>query len=123
MDALGTNEAAAKTLLSLSSGFKSKFPNLRYFLLVGKCGTHQAGLSAKNGVLGRAAAAAAHAAGEGKEYEGVTENAVRLFKYLVPEYYEDFVSSIALWVDRTIAFLSPHCVAAVPGSPLQVTLS
>ena len=56
-----------------------------YFLLVGKCGTHQSALSTKNGVIGWIAAAAA---GDSKEYEVVIENTVRLFKYLVQDYYE-----------------------------------
>ena len=44
------------------------------------------------------AAAAAEAAGEAKEFEDVIPNAVRLFKYLVPDYYEDFKLSTAKWV-------------------------
>ena len=75
--------------------------------MVGKCGTHQAALAAKNGVIGRAAAAAAADAGENKEFEGVTENAVRLFKYLVPQYYEDFKVSVAKWVHDALDSLSP----------------
>ena len=82
-DGIPTNLAAAKILWALS--LKGNFGLVRYFLLVGKCGTHQAALTAKNGVIGRAAAAAAEAAGEAKEFEDVTANAVRLFKYLVPE--------------------------------------
>ena len=63
--------------------------------MVGKCGTHQAALSAKSGVIGPVAAAIA---GEGQEFEGVTANAVRLFKYLVPQYYEEFKISVPKWV-------------------------
>ena len=80
---------------------------VRYFLVVGKCGTHQAALASKNGVIGRAAAAAAADAREKNEFEGVTENAVRLFKYLVPEYYEDFKVSVAKWVHDSLDTLSP----------------
>ena len=59
---------------------------MRYFLLLGKCGTHQSALCAKNGNIGRAAVAAAEAAGEGKEFDDVVANAVRIFKYLVLDY-------------------------------------
>ena len=56
----------------------------------------------KSGVIGRVAAAAAEAAGEAKEFEDVTPNAVRLFKYLVPDYYEDFKLSTAAWVHEHV---------------------
>ena len=87
-----------------------------YFLLVGKCGTHQAALSAKSGVIGRAAAAAAKEAGESMDLEGVTANAVRLFKYLVPDYYEDLKRSTEAWVCKTVdvvprAACQPHAAA------------
>ena len=42
------------------------FKIVRYFLLVEKCGTHQSALSAKDGVIGRAAVVAVEAVGEGK---------------------------------------------------------
>jgi hypothetical protein len=74
-DAINTNEAAAKILWAVAA--TGAFKIVRYFLLVGKCGTHQSALSAKYGVLGRAAAAAAETAGEGKEFEDVVGNAVR----------------------------------------------
>ena len=90
---------------------------VRYFLVVGKCGTHQAALAAKNGVIGRAAAAAAAVAGEKKEFEGVPENAVRLFKYLVPQYYEDFKVSVAKWVHDNLDAL---CKSLPQAAQLQV---
>ena len=82
--------------------------SVRYFLLLSKCGTHQAALAAKNGVIGRAAASAAEDAGEGRDFEGVTENAFRLFKYLVPQYYEDFQASVKRWVHDTLDLLLPN---------------
>ena len=81
---------------------------VRYFLLLSKCGTHQAALSAKNGVIGPAADSAAKDAGEGKDFEQVTANAVRLFKYLVPQYYEDFQASVKRWVHDTLDLLLPN---------------
>ena len=81
---------------------------MRCFLLLSKCGTHQAALSAKNGVMGRAAASAAEDAGEGRDFEGVTENAVRLFKYLIPQYYEDFQASVTRWVRDKLDLVLPN---------------
>ena len=81
---------------------------MRYFLLLSKCGTYQAALSAKNGVIGPAADSAAKDAGEGKDFEQVTANAVRLFKYLVPQYYEDFQAFVKRWVHDTLDLLLPN---------------
>jgi hypothetical protein len=55
-DAIPTNEAAAKLLLSMFHQ-RPLGPGNQYFLVLLKCGTHQAGLSAKEGLLGRAATA------------------------------------------------------------------
>jgi hypothetical protein len=55
-DAIPTNEAAAKLLLSMVRQ-RPLGPNSKYFLVLLKCGTHQAGLSVKEGLLGRAATA------------------------------------------------------------------
>jgi hypothetical protein len=107
-DAINTNQAAAKILWAVAA--TGAFKIVRYFLLVGKCGTHQSALSAKNGVIGRAAAAAAEAAGEGKEFEDVVANAVRIFKYLVPDYYEDFKFSIATWVHLHVEVVEPEAI-------------
>ena len=120
-DAIGTNEAACKILWAVAA--TGAFKIVRYFLLVGKCGTHQSALSAKDGVIGRAAAAAAEAAGEGKEFEDVVANAVRIFKYLVPDYYEDFKSSIAKWVHLHVEVVEPgaiHQPQAVAHQPQAV---
>ena len=73
---------------------------LRYFLLLTQCGTHQSALSAKCGVIGRAAAAAAKLDGGEKVFEDVTSTTVRLFKYLAPQYYEDFKKSSDAWASH-----------------------
>ena len=79
----GTNEATANIVWALFGNVRThNCWQVRYFLLLGKCGTHQSALSAKNGVEGNVAAASA----KDNTYKGVTENAVRLFKYLVPQY-------------------------------------
>ena len=67
------------------------------------CGTHQVGLTAKSAVTGRAAAAAAR----GKLYEDIAGVAVRLFKYLVNEYYGEFAFSINQWIHRDLEILQP----------------
>ncbi len=78
-DGISTNEASAKVLLAARAPFwQVGSLTLRYFLLLGKCGTHQAALSAKAGVDG---ASGSYSSWGGKEHEGVTANAVRLFKY------------------------------------------
>jgi len=107
-DGINTNDAAAKVLWALA--LQGQFQPVRYFLAVCKCGTHQSALAAKNGVIGRAAATAAAAGGEAKEFEDVTGTAVRLFKYLVPDYYDHFRRSVEQWV---------HCNLEVflPGDP------
>ena len=80
-DGIATNEAAAKILLAIASQDHDVIKKVRYFLLLGKCGTHQAAFSAKSGVVGRAAAKAAKAAGEANEFEYVVPTAVGLYKY------------------------------------------
>ena len=48
-------------------------------------------------LVGRAAAAVANAAEEGNDFEDVFATAARVFKYLLPDYCEDFKISIAKW--------------------------
>ena len=74
-------------------GLSGEFRPVRYFLLLSKCAVHQVALSAKNGVIGRAAATAAVCDGA-KVFQNVVGTAVRIFKYLVPQYYEDFKKSV-----------------------------
>ena len=57
-------------------------------------------------MIGRAAAAAAELDGGGKVFEDVTATAVRLFKYLTPQYYEDFKKSSDDWASRRAAAAS-----------------
>ena len=116
-DGIPTNVAAAKILWAFRDHVCEQDGTVvRYFLLVGKCGTHQTALSAKNGIVGRVAAAAA---GDSTEYEGVTANAVRLFKYLVPDYYEDFKKSVATWVHDYLKVLLPSGAGELPQDRAQ----
>jgi len=122
-DGIGTNEAAAKRLLAgvqqapLSGG-------LRYFVLVVRCASHQANLAVASAVSGRAAlcgeenAAVApglqpqeHRVAAGKKkapHRNLCGAAVRLFKYLVSDYYEDFVANLRAKVERLEALPVRH---------------
>ena len=101
-DGIATNDAAAKRLWACLQE-RGLGPRVRYFLMVIVCGTHQVGLTAKSAVTGRAAAAAAR----GKLYEDIAGVAVRLFKYLVNDYYEEFAFSINQWIHRDLEILQP----------------
>ena len=70
--------------------------------------------------MGRAAAAAAEVAGEGKEFDNVVANVVRIFKYLVPDYYEDFKISIANWVRSNVDVVQPQADSPATGGPPAV---
>jgi len=102
-DACATNEAAAKMLLAM---FKQEplGPRVVYFLVVLKCGTHQAALSAKEGVLGRSATSTTPRAK--KAAKEVTATAVRLYKYLLADYYEQFVDSVRTWAYANVEALA-----------------
>ena len=89
-DGINTNEADAKQLWA--NGRSVPFlPNGRYFLLVIKCGNHQAALSASFAVVGPPAKAACATC------ETVMAKAVRLYKYLLGFYYSNFVQSTQDW--------------------------
>ena len=70
-------------------------PGTRYFLAVLKCVTHQTGLTAKSSVVGRAAATGA---GESELYKAITGVSSRLFKFVINDYFEEFVFSVREWV-------------------------
>ena len=98
-DGIGTNEAAAKRLWAC---FQSQRlgRHVRYFLLLLRCGTHQVGLAAKNAVVGRAAKVAGGALND--ELVGC---AVRLFKYVICDYFDDLCRSVHEWVLRDLRVL------------------
>ena len=81
---------------------------------------HQSALCAKNGVIGRAAVAAAEAVGEGKEFDDVVANVVRILEYLVPDYYEDFKISTANWVRLNVDVGQPQADLPATGGPPAV---
>ena len=73
----------------------------RCCLFVVKCATQQAALSAKAAVAG----SFTNAAG-GELYKTMCGTVVRLFKYLVNDYYEDFCSTTCDWVSTHLNFLA-----------------
>ena len=93
-DGIATNEAAAKILWTCMQ-LQPLAPGTRYFLAVLKCATHQTGLTAKSSVVGRAAATGA---GESELYKAITGVATRLFKFVINDYFEEFVFSVREWV-------------------------
>jgi hypothetical protein len=101
-DGVPTNYAAARRLWACLQD-RGLGPRTRYLLLVIVCGTHQVGLAAKGAVAGRAAAAA-----RGLLHQDICGVTVRLFKYLINDYYDEFVFSVREWVRRDLEVLQPH---------------
>jgi len=109
-DGIPTNEAAAKILWAWVKS--ERLPHrFRYFTLVVKCASHQANLAVASAVTGRAAlegarntlrltqgesplAERALAAGNDSPARGACGAIVRFFKYLVSDYYAEFVSNL-----------------------------
>ena len=98
-DGIPTNEAAAKKLWKCVQE-EGLGAGIRYFLVVVVCGTHQAGLAAKSAVLGRAAKVAGK-----KLYVDIIGVSARLYKYLMNDYYDEFVFSVNEWVVRCLKVL------------------
>ena len=114
-DGIATNEAAAKRLWACLQE-RGLGPRVRYFICLIVCGTHQAGLTAKGAVTGRAAAVAAR----GQLHQDLAGVTVRLFKYLINDYYDEFVFSINEWVLRDLVLIPQHAAdAAGHASPLS----
>ena len=100
-DGIATNEAAAKRLWQCLQD-RGLGPRVRYLLVLVVCGTHQAGLAAKSSVQGRAASLA-----RGELHATVIGVAVRLFKYLINDYFDEYVYSVNEWVLRDLVVLLP----------------
>ena len=100
-DGINTNEAAAKILWSCVTAVPLA-PNVRYFLILVKCATHQAALSAKAVVEGLPALLAG-----GELHKALVGTAVRLFKYVLCDYFEDVCAAVHRWVDQVLEVLDP----------------
>jgi hypothetical protein len=97
-DGIGTNNAAAKFVWSCVMQ-RPLGRGVTYSLILVRCGVHSTALSARFGVTGEGARAAAR--GTDPEEEGVTATAVRLFKYVIGDYYEELLSSMRAAVYAT----------------------
>ena len=106
-DGIATNEAACKILLAWVRS--TSLDGLRYFVMSVKCASHQANLAVAAAVCGRAALAGAHnsaALGDlplrcrhladrsDSAARCVCGAIVRFFKFLVSDYYSDFLANL-----------------------------
>ena len=110
-DGIATNEAAAKRLWAC---FQERGIGqlVRYLLVVVICGTHQAGLAAKSAIQGRAAAVA-----QGVLHTDIVGVAVRLYKYLFNDYYDEFVFSVNEWVLKELTVVNADAADATGHTP------
>ena len=111
-DGIATNDKAARLLWACLQK-QGLGPRVRYFLMVIVCGTHQVGLTAKSAVTGRAAAAAAR----GLLYQDIAGVTVRLFKFLINDYFDQYALSINDWIFRELQILQPHEVDTAGHAP------
>ena len=122
-DAIPTNQAAAKLMWSKACRSPPAGDRAEFFLICVVCGTHQANLTARHLTEGGGALLGSlnqeAAAGAGADFEAARAaagaktvphrtfcgTAVRFFKYLIGDYYEEFLSSLTQWVGRTLKML------------------
>lgn len=96
-DGVSTNQAAAKIIVNAA---RQILGSRMYLLLFVRCATHQAQLSAKNAAIGPAAAAGTLNAAIGNKdmlNGNLCKIIVKLFKFVVPDYFEEFVVRIREW--------------------------
>ena len=102
-DGINTNMAAAAALRKVVSDTPLG-QRVRYFVVAMTCAAHTANLATGSVVQGVAAEigdvckSALHLT--------IGGTAVRLYKYLLSDYWEEFVASTRGWVDRTLVVLS-----------------
>jgi hypothetical protein len=121
-DGIVTNNAAAKLLLGLVRASPPGVQHVRYFLFVVVCATHKANLSTKYAVVGPAAVlgmlnkadvaassdvscARAQACDKTAVHNIVCGAVTRLFKYLILDYYDEFLLALRSWVSRSLAIV------------------
>ena len=100
-DGIATNGAAAKQLWSTIQA-QPLGGRIRYLLWLVRCATHSAALSTKTGVIG---GVAKHIGFDDGDL--VTTTSVRLYKYVINDYYEDFVISVRAWVSDNLVVWRP----------------
>ena len=115
-DAIATNEVATKLVLPWALRELGDFV---YLVITVKCANHQVNLaicSAATGVPAAAAAKQGAAASEAptcQAHRNVAGVVVRLFKYLVNIYYEEFLSALHRQVARLEFRPGPHSASAL----------
>ncbi len=110
-DGIATNEAAEKRLWACFQE-RGLGQRVRYLLVLVVCGTHQAGLAAKSAIQGRGAAVA-----HGVLHTDIVGVAVRLYKYLFNDYYDEFVFSVNEWVLRELKVVTADAADATGHTP------
>ena len=99
-DGINTNMAAAASLRVVIAKKQPLGPRVRYFLVAMTCAAHSANLVTCSVVQGEAAKI-----GDVRKtdlHSTVCSNTVRLFKYLLSDYWEEFVASTRDWVEETL---------------------
>jgi hypothetical protein len=95
-DAIGTNEAAAKRMLHHMQQV-SRDSNVTYCLAVVKCGSHQSNLVVKVAVCGGLIP-------KPEDNCPIAGACIRLYKYLLPAYDEEFSASLMSYICRSLNF-------------------
>ena len=100
-DGINTNAAAARQLLACIVA-EPLAPHVRYLLVVVKCASHQACLTVEAFTEGYIAKLAG-----GALYKRLTGTAVRLFKYILCDWFEEVCNAVERWVSKTLTVLEP----------------
>ena len=103
-DGIATNELAARGLLAALQA--SPLPcSIVYFVVCLRCAAHQANLATGSAVRGHSAACSDHGGAGKKIGNSFCGVAVRLYKYLLAENYEESVQAARAWSDRVLEVL------------------
>jgi len=123
-DGINTNQRAGRVLAASALAAPPGRGRMRYFLWVIKCAAHMANLVTKNAVCGTAALLGlreSHAVRRADDAEAARKEAmgkhalayrgckviVQLYKYLVPQYYDEFLASLQQAVALMVEVLRP----------------
>ena len=99
-DGINTNENALKrTYYYFTKTFSAH--SLRYSLLAWRCASHQANLAVHVAICGELMA-------EPAENNALCANCVRLFKYLIPDYCEEFAAALRKYVVEQLVLVSTN---------------
>jgi len=98
-DAIAANALAARLLWAIHKQTPLA-EKIVCFLLSIRCGNHQAALTARYAVSG---VGAKTASGNSNAYADVAGTAVRLYKYVIGDYFHDFAKSAREWASSNVA--------------------